>query len=117
MVGVGYPVGFGVVDACTGGSLLGFERTLSPPLEHMPPKLRPNLPFLSKFPLLGGFTPSITLQRSSVSSVGDSLPYPELLELLYDIHTRTRNTWKFFTPVPAILGVLVQHCYTRWELL
>ena len=65
----------------------------------------------------GVFTPGITLQRTFVSSVGQLYPYPELLEDLYDIHTRTRNFWKFCTPVPTIPGVRVQHFYTRSELL
>ena len=59
----------------------------------------------------------ITLQRTSVSFVGYSYPYPELLEVLYDIYTRTRNFWKFCTPVRTIPGVRVQHFYTRSELL
>ena len=45
-------------------------------------------------------TLGITLQRTSVSCIGHS--YPELLEVLYDIHTRTRKFWKFCTPVPQI---------------
>ena len=57
----------------------------------------------------GVLTPGITLQRTSVSSVGHSYPYPELLEVLYDIHTCTRNFWKFCTPVATIPGVRVQH--------
>ena len=35
----------------------------------------------------GVFSPGIPLQRPSVSSAGHSYPYPELLEVLYDIHT------------------------------
>ena len=65
----------------------------------------------------GVFTPGITLRRTSVSSVGHSYPYPELLEVLYDIYTRTRNFWKCCTPVRTIPGVRVQHFYTRSELL
>ena len=57
----------------------------------------------------GVFTPGITLQRTSVSSVGHSYPYPGLLEVMYDIHTCTRNFWKFCTPVATIPGVPVQH--------
>ena len=63
----------------------------------------------------GVFTPSITLRRTSVSSVGYSYPYPELLEVLYDIHTRTRNLWKFCTPVPQLPGVQVYHFYNSYE--
>ena len=37
------------------------------------------------------FTPGITLQRTSVSYVGHSYPYPGLLEVMYDIHTRTQE--------------------------
>ena len=55
----------------------------------------------------GVFSPGNTLQRTSVSSVGHSHPYPELLEVLYDIHTCTRNFWVFCTPVPTIPGVRV----------
>ena len=62
-------------------------------------------------------TRGITLQRTSVSSVRHSYPYPELLEILYDVDTRTRNLWKFCTPVRTIPGVRVQHFYTRSELL
>ena len=51
------------------------------------------------------FTPGITLQRTSVSSVGHSYPYQELLEVLYNIHTRTRNLWKFCTTRATIPGV------------
>ena len=57
------------------------------------------------------FTPGITLQRTSVSSVGHSYPYPELLGVLYDIHTRTRKFWKFcttFIPVPGTSGNYVR---------
>ena len=57
----------------------------------------------------GVFTRGITLQRTSLSSVGHSYAYPELLEVLYDIHTCTRNFWKFCTPVATIHGVRVQH--------
>ena len=63
----------------------------------------------------GVFTPGITLQRTSVSSVGHSYPYPELLKVLYDSHTRTRNFWKFCTPVPTIPGVRVYHFYNVCE--
>ena len=55
------------------------------------------------------FTPVITLQRTSVGSVGHPYPYPELLEVLYGIHTCTRNFWKFCTPVATIPGVRVQN--------
>ena len=55
-------------------------------------------------------TPGITLQRTSIiSSVGHSYPYPELLEVLCDVHTYTRNFWKFCTPVATIPGVRVQY--------
>ena len=37
------------------------------------------------------FTPGITLQRTSVSSVGNSYPYPKLQVVLYEIRTRTRK--------------------------
>ena len=57
----------------------------------------------------GVFAPGITLQRTSVSSVGHSYPYPELVEILYGIHTCTRNFWKFCTPVATIPGVRLQH--------
>ena len=63
------------------------------------------------------FTPGITLLRTSVSSVGHSYPYPELLEILQDIHTRNRNFWKFCTPVLTIPGVRVHHLYTRSKFL
>ena len=57
----------------------------------------------------GVFNSGITLQRTPVSSVGHSYPYPELLEVLYDIYTRTRNFRKFCTPVRTIPRVGVQH--------
>ena len=38
--------------------------------------------------------------RTSASSVGHLYPYPELLEVLNDIHTQTRNFCEFCTPVP-----------------
>ena len=57
----------------------------------------------------GVINAGITLQRTSVSSAGHSYPYPELLEVLCDIHTRTRNFWNFCTPVATIPGVWVQH--------
>ena len=65
----------------------------------------------------GVYTPGITLQRTPVSSVGHSYPYPELLEVLYDIYTRTRNFGKLSTPVRTIPRVGVQHFYTSSELL
>ena len=37
------------------------------------------------------------------------IPYLELLEVLYGIHTRARNFWKFCTAVATIPGVRVQH--------
>ena len=61
-------------------------------------------------------TPGITLQRTSVSSVGHSYPYPELLEVLNEFHTRTRNFWKFCTPVPQIPEVRVYNLYNVCEL-
>ena len=57
------------------------------------------------------------LQRTSVSSVGHSYPYPELLEVLYDIHTRNRKFWKFCTPVPQIPGVRVYHFHNICEFI
>ena len=65
----------------------------------------------------GVFTPGITLQRTSVSSVGHSYPYPELLEILYDIHTCTRNFWKFCMPAPQYPGYGYSMFCTRSELL
>ena len=53
------------------------------------------------------FTPGITLQRTSVSSEGHSYPYPKVLEVLYDIHTCTRNCRMFYTPVATIPEVRV----------
>ena len=61
-------------------------------------------------------TLGITLERTSVSSVGHSYRYPELLEVLYDIHTRTRNFWKLCTPLPQIPGVRIYHFYNVYEL-
>ena len=55
------------------------------------------------------FTPGITLQRTSVSSLGHSYPYPEILNIMYGIHTCTRNFWKFCTPVAKIPGIRVPH--------
>ena len=57
----------------------------------------------------GVFTPGITLQITSVTSVGHSYPYPELLEVLYDLHTCTRNFWNFCFPVATMPGERVQH--------
>ena len=57
----------------------------------------------------GAIAPGITLQRTSLSSVGHSYPYPELLEVLYDTETLTPNFWEFCTPVATIRGVRVQH--------
>ena len=54
-------------------------------------------------------TPGISLQKTSVSSVGHSYPYPELLDVLYDSYTHTRNFCEFCTPVPQIPGVRVYH--------
>ena len=61
-------------------------------------------------------TPGITLRRTSLSSVGQSYAYPELLEVLYDSHTCTRNFWKFCTPVPQIPGTRVYHFYNLCDL-
>ena len=55
------------------------------------------------------FTPGITQKRTSETSAGHSHPYPSLLEVLYDIHTCSRNLWKFCTPLVTIPGVRVQH--------
>ena len=57
----------------------------------------------------GGSFFCLALQRTSVSSVRHSCPYPEVLEVLDDIHTRTRNFWMFCTSVDTIPGVRVQH--------
>ena len=62
-----------------------------------------------------GIYPGITLQRTSVSSVGHSYSYPELVEVLYGSHIRTRNFWKICTPVPQIPGVRVYHFYNLCE--
>ena len=53
--GVGYPAGVAIVDACAEGCVLGSERKLERPEEHMPPRLRRKLPFIksSKFLLRG----------------------------------------------------------------
>ena len=59
-------------------------------------------------------TPGITLQRTSGISVRHSYAYPELLEVLYDIHTGTRDFWKFCTtviPVPGTSGISVRQCH------
>ena len=57
------------------------------------------------------FTPGITLQKTSVSSLGHSYPYAVLLEVLYGIHSRTQNFWKFCTPVPQIPRVRVYNYF------
>ena len=44
MGGVGYPAGVAIVDACAGGHVLGSERKLNRPEEHMPPRLGRKLP-------------------------------------------------------------------------
>ena len=44
MGGVCYPAGVAIVDACAGGCVLGSERKLELPEEHMPPRLRRKLP-------------------------------------------------------------------------
>ena len=44
-----------------------------------------------------------------MSSVQHSYPYKELLRVLCDIHTRTRNLCEFCTPRATIPGVRVQH--------
>ena len=54
-------------------------------------------------------------RKRKVSSVGHSNPYPELLEVLY-INTRTRNFWRFSTPLPQIPGARVYHFYCICEL-
>ena len=59
------------------------------------------------------FTPGITLQKTSVSCLGHSYPCPELLEALYDVHTRARSFWKFRMPVPQIPGVRVYNFLQR----
>ena len=41
---VGYPAGVAIVDACAGGCVLGSERILERPEEHMSPRLRRKLP-------------------------------------------------------------------------
>ena len=53
--GVGYPSVVAIVDACVGGFLLGSERKLERPEEHMSHRLRRKLPFIksSKFLLRG----------------------------------------------------------------
>ena len=52
----------------------------------------------------------IPVPGTSVSSVGHSYPYPELLWVLYHIHTRTRNFREFCTPRTTITGLRV-HCF------
>ena len=44
MEGVGYPAGVAIADACAGGCVLGSERRLKRPEEHMPPRLGRKLP-------------------------------------------------------------------------
>ena len=43
---VGYPAGVAIVDAYARGCVLGSERKLEHPEEHMPPRLRRKLPFI-----------------------------------------------------------------------
>ena len=50
-----------------------------------------------------------TIPGSSGSFVRLSYPYPELLEVLQDFHTRTRNLCEFCETRATIPGVLVQH--------
>ena len=56
-----------------------------------------------------GIYPGYYPTKNFVSSVGHSYPYLEILEFLYDIHTCTRNFWKFCTLVATKPGVRVQH--------
>ena len=50
MGGVGYPAGVAIVDACTGGCVIGSERKLERPEEHIPPRLRRTLPSIKFLP-------------------------------------------------------------------
>ena len=55
------------------------------------------------------FTSGITQLRTTLSYVGHSYPYPEFLEVLYDIHTCPRNFWNFCSIDATVPGVRVQH--------
>ena len=59
-----------------------------------------------------GYLPGNTLHNTSVSPVRHLYPYPELLQALYDLHTRTRNFCKFCTPCFTIPELPVQRFYT-----
>ena len=57
------------------------------------------------------FTPGITLQRTSVTSVGHSYPYPELLEVLCAGVTKTRGTGTACLYLPGTSGSSVRPCH------
>ena len=63
------------------------------------------------------FTPGITLQRTSVSSEGHSYPYPELREVLYDIHTVPESSGSSVRPWPQYPGNGYSMSRTRSEFL
>ena len=58
-----------------------------------------------------GYYPTKNLCKFSRTCI----PQPGLLEVLCEIHTCTRNVWKFCTPAPQIPGVRVYHYYNACE--
>ena len=67
------------------------------------------VPELSILVLTVVYTPNHTLQRTSVTSVGHSYPYPELLEVLYARATIPGSSGSFVRlsyPYPELLKVL-----------
>ena len=59
----------------------------------------------------GVFIPGITLQRTSVTSVRHSYPYPELLELVYAGATKTRGAGTACLYLPGTSGSSVRPCH------
>ena len=63
----------------------------------------------------GVITPGISLQRTSVTCVGHSYPYPELLEVLYAGATKTRGTGTACLYLPETSASSVRSCHNTWN--
>ena len=61
-----------------------------------------------------GFFP---VQSTCVKSVGHLCPYPELLEVLYDTHTRTRNSGISYASAINTRGAGIKHLRNLCEFL
>ena len=89
--GVGCPAGVAIVDACAGGCVLGSERKVERPEEHMPPRIRRKLPSM-KFLLPRGEIRDQRATYSTAACVICTAAVADVMELhMYVLSTMIRT--------------------------